>query len=58
MMTDEFIQIRFHKLLLVLTKSEYLKGLKRGRTVERNSNAAKKRGQAGEYEQGLGKAVA
>ena len=40
-MRDGFIEVRFHKLLLVLTKDEYLRALRRGQTVRRNRSTAR-----------------
>jgi hypothetical protein len=46
-MKDTFFEIRFGRALLVFTRGEFRKALKRGRTVEKNQRAAKERRQAG-----------
>ena len=55
---DTFIEIKFNRALLLLTRNEFLKCLKRGRTVQHNRKAARERRLAGDDGQGLGKAMA
>ncbi len=57
MKDDRFIEIKFNRVLLLLTRDEFLRALRRGRITKKNRNAARKR-QAGNHEQGLGKAMA
>ncbi len=57
-MKDQFVRVRFHKILLLLTKDEYVRALRRGRTVQHNRKAAAERRQAGEHGKRLGKTLA
>jgi hypothetical protein len=57
-MKDEFCEIRIHKALLVFTRAEWRRALRRGRTVKHNKRAARKRKQAGEHGKRLDKTLA
>ena len=42
-MKDDLFQIKFGRVLLVLTREEFRKALKRGRSVKKNRRLAEKR---------------